>query len=38
VLRLVPVRDEKTFFAEIEQLKAKLDSDLAQARADDASR
>ncbi len=37
-LRLVPVRDEKTFFTEIEQLKTKLDSDLAQARADDAGR
>ena len=37
-LRLVPVRDEKTFFTEIEQLKTKLDSDLVQARADDASR
>ena len=37
-LRLVPVRDEKTFFTEIEQLKTQLDRDLAQARATDASR
>lgn len=37
-LRLVPVRDEKTFFTEIEQLKTKLDSDLAQVRAENAGR
>ena len=37
-LRLAPVRDENTFFAEIEHLKTKLDSDRTQARADDAGR
>jgi hypothetical protein len=35
-LRLAPVRDERTFFSEIEQLKTTLDSDRAQARNRDA--
>jgi hypothetical protein len=34
-LRLVPVHDEKVFFAEIERLKTKIDDDRTQARADD---
>ena len=35
-LRLAPVRDERAFFSEIEQLKATLDSDRMQARNKDA--
>jgi hypothetical protein len=38
MLRLAPVHDESTFFAEIERLKAGLDMDRTQARADDAAR
>jgi hypothetical protein len=37
MLRLAPVRDESTFFVEIERLKAGLDMDRAQARTDDAA-
>jgi hypothetical protein len=37
-LRLVPLRDENAFFAEIERLKTKLDNDRKEARADDARR
>jgi hypothetical protein len=36
-LRLVPVRDEHAFFAEIEGLKAKLDRDRLRARTDEAA-
>jgi len=38
VLRLAPVSDENTFFAEIEGLKTMLDKDRAQARANDVVR
>ena len=38
MLRLAPVRDQSTFFAEIERLKAGLDMERTQARADDAAR
>jgi len=34
-LRLAPVRDETTFFGEIEQLKSRLDRDRTDVRADD---
>jgi len=34
-LRLAPLRDEATFFAGVERLKRRLDSDRLQARADD---
>jgi hypothetical protein len=37
-LRLAPVRDERTFFSEIEQLKTTLDSDRVQARNRDAGK
>jgi hypothetical protein len=37
-LRLSPVRDERTFFSEIEQLKTTLDSDRVQARNRDAGK
>jgi FHA domain-containing protein len=37
-LRLAPVRDETTFFAAIEDLKARLDSDRSKSRAEDARR
>jgi hypothetical protein len=37
-LRLAPVRDENAFFADIEQLKIRLDRDRIQARGDDAGR
>jgi hypothetical protein len=38
MLRLAPVRDESTFFAEVGRLKTGLDRDRTQARADDAGR
>jgi hypothetical protein len=37
-LRLAPVRDESAFFADIEELKIRLDRDRTQARADVAGR
>jgi hypothetical protein len=37
-LRLVPVRDEGAFFADIEQLKARIDRDRSEAVAEDAAR
>jgi hypothetical protein len=37
-LRLAPVRDETTFFGEIEQLKSRLDRDRSDVRADDPAR
>jgi hypothetical protein len=37
-LRLAPVNDESAFFAEIEQLKIRLDRDRIQALADGADR
>ena len=38
MLRLAPVQDENTFFAEVEQLRMKLDADRAQSPAEDAIR
>jgi hypothetical protein len=38
MLRLAPVRDQSAFFGEIERLKAGLDMDRTQGRADDAAR
>jgi hypothetical protein len=37
-LRLAPVRDEKVFFAGVERLKAEIDGDRAQSRADGGGR